>query len=166
LEKISENSARLYEGTKDFIWAIDPQKDSLYELMIRLKDFGDEIFGDTEVSFEIKNLEEKLQNAELDMDWKRHLSLIFKEGLNNSLKHSHCHKVSIDSKFENDEFEIILEDDGNGFDINNLMTGNGVSNMRKRAEYINAKFDIESQPGNGTKISVKGKFPIKSLNYN
>ena len=166
LEKISENSARLYEGTKDFIWAIDPQKDSLYELMIRLKDFGDEIFGDTEVSFEIKNLEEKLQNAELDMDWKRHLSLIFKEGLNNSLKHSNCHKVSIDSKFENDEFEIILEDDGSGFDVNNLMTGNGLSNMKKRAEYINAKFDIESQPGNGTKISVKGKFPIKSLNYN
>ena len=166
LEQISENSARLYEGTKDFIWAIDPQKDSLYELMIRLKDFGDEIFGNTKVSFEIKNLEEKLQNAELDMDWKRHLSLIFKEGLNNSLKHSKCHKVSIDSKFENDEFEIILEDDGTGFNPNNLKTGNGLNNMKMRAEYINAILDIESQPGSGTKISVKGKFPIKSLNYN
>lgn len=49
LNKISENSAQLYSGTKDFIWSIDPQNDSLYDLIIRLKDFGDDIFTNTDV---------------------------------------------------------------------------------------------------------------------
>ncbi len=166
LDQISENSARLYDGTKDFIWAIDPQKDSLYELIIRLKDFGDEIFGNTDVNFNVEGISEELQKASLDMDWKRHLMLIFKEGMNNSLKHSNSKTVSLTSSIKEDEFELILEDDGSGFEIDINLKGNGLKNMRKRADLLNAKVQIDSKPGTGTKILFKGKFPIKSVNFN
>ena len=166
LDQISENSARLYDGTKDFIWAIDPQKDSLYELIIRLKDFGDEIFGSTDVHFNVEGISEELQKASLDMDWKRHLMLIFKEGMNNSLKHSNSKTVSLTSSVKEDEFELSLADDGAGFEIDKSPKGNGLKNMQKRAEILNAEFQIESKPGNGTKLLLKGKFPIKSVNFN
>jgi len=166
LDQISENSARLYDGTKDFIWAIDPQKDSLYELIIRLKDFGDEIFGNTEVNFNVEGISEELQKASLDMDWKRHLMLIFKEGMNNSLKHSNSKTVSLTSLIKEDEFELILEDDGSGFEIDDNLKGNGLKNMRKRADLLNAEVQIDSKPGSGTKLLFKGKFPIKSVNFN
>ncbi len=166
LDQISENSARLYDGTKDFIWAIDPKKDSLYELVVRLKDFGDEIFGSTDVNFNVQGLSDELLNTSLDMDWKRHLMLIFKEGMNNSLKHSNSNSVSLSSSIKADEFELILEDDGDGFEPDKNIKGNGLKNITKRAEILNAEVHINSKPGAGTKLSLKGKFPIKSVNFN
>ena len=157
LRKISENSIQLYDGTKDFIWAIDPQNDSLYELLIRLKDFGDEIFNDTNIDFLVKGISIELEKTSLSTDMKRHLTLIFKEGMNNALKHSKSKKVSLESKIAGDEIEITLEDDGSGFRIDEETGGNGIKNMIRRAEKIQGHLHIDSEPGKGTRISFKGK---------
>jgi signal transduction histidine kinase len=92
--------------------------------------------------------------------------LIFKEGMNNSLKHSNGKTVSLTSSIKEKEFEIMLEDDGTGFEMNENLKGNGLKNMQKRAEILDAKVQIDSKPGNGTKLLFKGKFPIKSVNFN
>ena len=161
LKKISENSVQLYDGTKDFIWAIDPQNDSLYELLVRLKDFGDEIFTDTNIDFLVKGISAELEKTSLSTDMKRHLSLIFKEGMNNSLKHSGGRKVSLESKIIGDEIEITLEDDGMGFKANESTGGNGIKNMMKRAEKIHGQLRINTEPGKGTRVSFKGKVTSK-----
>ncbi|HKI78915.1 MAG TPA: two-component regulator propeller domain-containing protein [Ignavibacteriaceae bacterium] len=161
LKKISENSIQLYEGTKDFIWAIDPQNDSLYELLVRLKDFGDEIFNDSNIDFLVKGISSELEKTELSTDMKRHLTLIFKEAMHNSLKHSHSKKVMLESKIVGDEVEIVLEDDGNGFDGSISSNGHGLKNMAKRAEKINGSLKITSSPGNGTKLLFRGKIKEK-----
>lgn len=164
LDKISDNSSALYDGTKDFIWSIDPSNDSLYELMIRIKDFGDELFTDGKINFEVRGISEKLSGAFVDMDWKRHLSLILKEGMNNSLKHSHASKIILETNVNQNELEIILEDDGIGI-ISDSKQGNGLKNMQKRAEKLSGHLDIQTEKGKGTKISFRGKIPAKSLNY-
>ena len=161
LEQISENSSSLYDGTKDFIWAIDPQKDSLYELVIRLKDFGDELFSSANINFNVEGISDELQKANLDMDWKRNLMMIFKEGMNNSLQHSKSTNVTLISNLKGDEFELILEDDGKGFEPTENFKGNSLKDMIQRAEDLNADIQIDSQPGRGTTISFKGKFQIK-----
>ncbi len=167
LNKISNNSNELYEGTKDFIWAIDPQKDSIYELMIRLKDFGDDLFEDSDILFEVNGIEEPLlKEKSLTMDWKRHLALIFKEGMNNSLKHGNINKISINSKINADDIEIILTDNGVGFRPGISDRGNGLKNMKKRAEKLSGELEIISSPGNGTQIFFKGKIPEKDIHYN
>ncbi|MCH6575033.1 MAG: PD40 domain-containing protein [Bacteroidetes bacterium] len=166
LNQIGDNSSQLYDGTKDFIWAIDPQQDSLYDLLIRLKDFGDELYSNAKVDFEVKGLDEQLQSASLSIEWKRHLMLIFKEGMNNSLKHSNGNRVSFVTHIEGNDLEISLEDNGTGFPQNIERKGNGINNMRRRAEKLDSSLLIDTQPGKGTKIIFKGKFPIKSLIYN
>jgi ligand-binding sensor domain-containing protein/signal transduction histidine kinase len=166
LNQISDNSTQLYTGTQDFIWAIDPKQETLYELMLRLKDFGDDLYGLTDIKFEVNGLDENLQAAKLDVDWKRHLALIFKEGMNNSLKHSKGEKVQLDSHLVGDEIEIVLSDNGKGFAEDPKSKGNGLKNMRDRAEKLASSIFIDSNPGKGTKISFKGKFPVKSVNFN
>jgi len=166
LNQIGDNSSQLYDGTKDFIWAIDPQQDSLYDLLIRLKDFGDELYSNAKVDFEVKGLDEQLQSASLSIEWKRHLMLIFKEGMNNSLKHSNGNRVSFVTHIEGNDLEISLEDNGTGFPQNIESKGNGINNMQRRAEKLDSSLLIDTQPGKGTKIIFKGKFPIKSLIYN
>ena len=44
LQRIGDLSSSLYHGMRDFLWTLDPEKDSLFEVAIRLKDFGDEFF--------------------------------------------------------------------------------------------------------------------------
>jgi ligand-binding sensor domain-containing protein/signal transduction histidine kinase len=166
LNQVRDNSAQLYEGTKDFIWAIDPKNDSMYELLIRLKDFGDELFGNTNIDFEVTGIDEQLQAAPLSMDWKRHLTLIFKEGMNNSLKHSNGNKVILNSKFSGDVIELILVDNGTGFEPTTTTKGNGIKNMAGRALKLGSTLLIESIPKNGTKILFQGKFPVNSLTFN
>jgi signal transduction histidine kinase len=82
------------------------------------------------------------------------------------LKHSKSKKVSLSSNIKNDEFELVLEDDGIGFISDSKSKGNGLRNMKQRAANLNADIQIESNPGTGTKLSFKGKFPIKSVNFN
>ena len=166
LEQISDNSKQLYEGTKDFIWSIDPTQDSLYELLIRLKDFGDELYGNTNVRFEVTGLDEQLLNRTLSMDWKRHLTLILKEGMNNSLKHSNGNKVLLNTQIDGEEVEIKLEDNGIGFTDSKNRKCMGLKNMKSRAEKLKAFLTINTKLGEGTTILLRGKFPIKSLNYN
>lgn len=166
LEQISENSSNLYNGAKDFIWSIDRKKDNLYELMLRLKDFGDEVFDGSEIKFWVNEPDENLMTANIDMRWKRSLMLIFKEGISNSLKHSNSTLVILDTKLNRNEFEIILEDNGRGFKSDEIKSGNGIKNMKHFAELLQLKLNIDSEPGRGTRISLKGNFPAKSVNLN
>jgi len=166
LKKISENSHNLYEGTRDFIWAIDPGQDTLYDLYIRLKDFGDELFSSKNIKFIVKGIDESLQKFPLNVEWKRHITLIFKEAMNNALKYSECKTATLEILVRNEsEVEIFLFDDGIGFDSEKIYDGNGLKNMRKRAEKIDGITDIDSRSNIGTKILFKGIIPYNYLDY-
>lgn len=116
LNRISDISGNLYNGMRDFLWTLDPSKDSLYEVMIRLKDFGDEFFDKTGISFQVQGISRKsLGDISLTMDWKRHIILMFKEAMNNILKHSDCRNVMLDVSLEDNFLRIVLRDDGIGF---------------------------------------------------
>ncbi len=166
LKNISENSHRLYEGTKDFIWAIDPDQDNLYDLIVRLKDFGDELFNRTEIKFSIKGLEESLQKYPVNMEWKRQIPLIFKEAMNNALKYSECKSVTLEIVLRDEnKAEIFLFDDGKGFNIEKVYEGNGLKNMKNRGEKLGGFTEIDSRPTIGTKVLFKGIIPVNYIDY-
>ena len=98
--------------------------DSLHDLILRLKDTYGELLNSLEISFKTKNLE-KLQDVKLPMDVKQNLYLIFKEAINNSVKHSNCKHIALEANFRSDVLEISLTDDGTGFDTSTLSKGNG-----------------------------------------
>ena len=50
---------------------------------------------------------------------------------------------------------MTISDNGKGFDQQQTTVGNGLKNMKKRAEEIGAQFMINSNPGNGTIIELK-----------
>jgi signal transduction histidine kinase len=99
------------------------------------------------------------------VDWKRHLILIFKEAMNNILRHSDSKNVNLEISVNNNEVLVFLSDDGNGFDTGKSFEGNGLKNMKHRAEKIDGYLEIDSQPKMGTKISFRGIIPYISLDY-
>jgi len=155
LDKIIDASHRLVNDTRDFIWTLDPGKDSLYEVILYLKDFADELFDRTGVVFQLDGLSPALERLKLSPEAKRHLTLIFKEGLTNALKHAGCKMVTLAVVWQDDQLAIVLADDGKGY--HGVLNGNGhgLKNMHARAEKIHSRLQIFSTPtGHGTTVQL------------
>ncbi|MEO8211340.1 MAG: hypothetical protein ABI840_12345, partial [bacterium] len=148
-------SNSLQSGAKDLIWAMNPQEDSLYDFAVRLRDFGNELFENSGITFHSDGITDELRHITLSMNSKRHLIYIFKEGMNNILKYAGCKNVNLKFSLYRDDLEILLEDDGVGFDINNCAKGYGLKNIFSRAEQININVNIDSEKTTGTKIRLK-----------
>ncbi len=159
LQKISDISSNLATGVKDFIWTLDPGKDSLYEVAIRLKDFGDDLFDKSGISFRTSGIDESFEKIIVPMDWRRHIILIFKEAMNNILKYSNAKNVLLSFSINSGEIDIALNDDGTGFDIEKIKSGRGLKNIRMRAASVNGKVDIESSKEKGTSITLHSSLP-------
>jgi two-component sensor histidine kinase len=156
LNKISDISRQLVDNMSDIVWVVNPSRDSLHDLILRLKDNYSDLLNSMGISFKTKNLE-KLKDVKLPMDVKQNLYLIFKEAVNNSIKHSSCKQITLESNLRNDVLEISLSDDGNGFDDSLISKGNGLKNMENRAAQIKGRIKIKSSANAGTSIRFIGK---------
>ena len=160
LNQIEENTTLLYGGTRDILWSLKPSNDNLYEILVRIQDFGNELFEDTDIKFSVSGIEEKWRTYKLPMDMSRNLIMIFKEALNNALKYAKANNVTLDvSMKRKDVLQLTLRDDGLGFDLKGVKRGNGVNNMHIRAGRLNGKIYIDSFFGKGTIISLTFRLP-------
>ena len=98
--------------------------------------------------------DEDVTRRNLPMDVRKNLYLIFKEATNNIVKYSEANTASFSIKGEKNNLTLLIRDNGKGFDVNKQTQGNGLKNMKRRAEEIGAKLLIESAPGNGTTIQL------------
>jgi len=166
LQKISETARQLVDSMSDIVWVVNPQRDSLHDLIVKLKDSYNEFFSSIGISFQVNNVE-KSDDIKLPMDYKQNLLLMFKEAINNAIKYSGCKKLKLEAFFRNDVIEIILKDDGAGFNLNEVKFGNGIRNMENRAKKIKGKLSWKSEIGVGTTVVFSGKLGkinrIKSL---
>ena len=153
LHVIGETSRESVGAMSDIVWAINPRKDSLYDMMRRMRQHAEEVFLEKDVKVKF-NAPADGKQKRLSMEIRRELYLIFKESLGNAAKHSNCQSIEIDFQTRRNELFLRISDDGKGFEINENGDGNGLQNIRNRAEKIGAKLDIESEIGKGTVITV------------
>lgn len=145
LDQIDANVQVLREGMRDFIWALDPEHDNAYELILRLKRFGQEMFSHHPAQFSIQGLSKELEGIRLRPDQRRHLVLIIKEAMHNSLKHAQeAAWVRLSVLPKNDQLEISWADGGAGLPKDIATEGNGLKNMRARAAKIAAQLSMNS----------------------
>lgn len=154
LDIISENSSRLYQGTKDFIWSINPGNDNLFEIVIRIKDYADELFYGTGVNFEVMGLSEELKKLRQPPGKGRNIAMIYKEALSNTMKHSRADKVRLTIEQSAKEIVLSLKDNGKGFDQKENKNSFGLSNMHQRASRIGAGIKIHSGMNAGSEIEL------------
>ncbi|MGE5682068.1 MAG: triple tyrosine motif-containing protein, partial [Bacillota bacterium] len=157
VKKVGSIARSLIDNMSDIIWLINPKKDTLYELFLKLRDSYEEIFSYSQILLHINNMK-FLEQVKLPIEYRKHLYLIFKEALNNSLKYSKCTEISINAQINGRILDITLYDNGIGFDVNKETCGNGLVNMKNRAEAIKGNLRIQSKKGEGTMIKFTGHF--------
>ena len=91
--------------------------------------------------------------TDLPLEVKQTLFRILQESLANIARHSAAERVRIMLSAD-EACQFVIEDDGRGFDTQVGQGGMGLQSMMERAEVINGRLNIESEPGRGTRISV------------
>jgi signal transduction histidine kinase len=114
----------------------------------------------------LSNLVEQIRNnRNLDIQWNFNLPqlslstshqiyCVVKEGLINIQKHSKASRVMFQGYFTNTEIVLKLEDNGVGFDPQQVNSGCGLKGIVERIQVIKGKLEVETSPGKGTQILV------------
>jgi signal transduction histidine kinase len=86
---------------------------------------------------------------------KLFLFRILQEFISNSLKYANAELLQITLNYQEEFITISANDDGEGFNLDEVEKGSGFINMEKRAELIEADFGLTSHPGQGTRLLIK-----------
>lgn len=154
LSVIQQSTNQMVEKLGDLVWSTNSKQDSLPLVFERLQQYGFDMCKAKDILFKTNIL---IRDFDLPGENRFQLYLFCKEAINNTVKYSEASLLELIVKEKNTLLEITISDNGKGFDADAIKRGNGLDNMKKRAQELEADFDIQSTPGNGTKISVKLK---------
>jgi ligand-binding sensor domain-containing protein/signal transduction histidine kinase len=151
LAAIARISRESVASMSDIVWAINPKRDSLQDLVRRMRLHAEEACVPRSIALDFRTPDRELF-TKIGADARRDLFLIFKEAVNNAVRHSGCAHLHVALAYERGGLSLTVRDDGRGFDPAGASDGNGVINMRRRAEGGGALLDIASGPAQGTTI--------------
>ncbi|MCR8557348.1 sensor histidine kinase [Mucilaginibacter sp. BJC16-A38] len=144
----------------DIVWAINPLNDQMITIIQKIKAFVQPLCLTKGIQFDFYE-DEKVSKLILEMTARKNLFLILKEALNNAIKHSGCKRITLDMRLSRFYLQILITDDGIGFDAGNtgvdegfMDGGNGLLNINFRAKELGAQLKICSASGEGTKIDL------------
>jgi PAS domain S-box-containing protein len=162
LALIADSSRELVDSMSDIVWAINPQKDHLNDLLGRMRRFAADMLTARSIEFQFQTPDAE-RDVQIGANIRREVFLIFKESINNLVKHSDCHRVEVRFLIDEHKLEFTVSDNGRGFDTSAESDGHGLSSMRDRAASLGAEIGIVSEPGCGTNITLKIPLGANSL---
>jgi signal transduction histidine kinase/ligand-binding sensor domain-containing protein len=137
----------------DIVWAISPERDTLHEMVRKMRDHAEEVFEPRDIAL-VLDLPNSAQAMKLGVDLRRDLYLVFKEAVNNAVRHSGCTRVSITLRIARGSLILEVGDNGTGFEPADERDGNGLASMRRRAGRLGASFLVDSGKDRGTTIRL------------
>lgn len=105
--------------------------------------------GSLEISFHSDKIDGRINNES-----KLHMYRIVQELLNNALKHSEANEIDIQLSRQNGHLILKVEDDGVGFDKDDVELGLGLDNIQSRVNVLQGEMNIDSKAGEGTSVII------------
>jgi signal transduction histidine kinase len=156
LLQISENARSVIENMNDIVWAINPDNDTLAQIVVRMQSFAADLLDKKNISLQFEAPPE-IETLKLGMKERRNFYLIFKETIHNTVKYASCNHVKVKIDISGNMITLKIEDNGKGFDAAKSYAGNGLRNLQKRAAEIEGDLELISSPGNGTTVLLRFK---------
>jgi ligand-binding sensor domain-containing protein/signal transduction histidine kinase len=151
---IATTSRDTVDAMSDIVWAVNPKRDQLSDLMQRMRRFADDILGARDITLNFR-APEPGRDLKVGADLRREVFLTFKESVNNIVRHSQCTIANIELRAERGWLVLHLSDNGCGFDPASASEGNGLASMRQRAQKLGGSLDVSSPNGQGTEVILR-----------
>ena len=163
LDRIATTSRELVESMGDIVWAINPDRDRVGDLLQRMRYFASDTLTGKNIEFSFRGPETGRDLA-LTTEVRREVLLIFKEAVNNIARHARCCHADIDVRVERGGLVVQVADDGQGLSVAIVRgNGHGLASMESRARRLNARLDIETRAGGGTRLVLH--VPWRSVSH-
>jgi anti-sigma regulatory factor (Ser/Thr protein kinase) len=166
LDRISALSLEAIDSMGDIIWSASPRNDTMNDLLVHMKDMTSEICTTNGVEY-TTNINSIPEEVKLNPEIRKNIFLVFRESMNNIVKHANAKHVRVSARIESGIFELVIEDDGRGFNVENsglgikdsgqrkkVARGHGLRSLEKRAKEIRADLTITSVVGQGTTVKL------------
>lgn len=160
LGEMARKARELVDSMSDIVWAIDPRRDDLSHVVARIRQFASSVLEGHRIAWELQTPAE-LASIKLTPEQRRHVFLIFKEAINNVVRHADCSFVLLAISITHRHLVAEIRDDGCGFTVPDLSTlgeperqGHGLRNMQARAVELGGQLQIASAPGQGTRLTL------------
>ena len=153
VEHIIANSNQLYASSRHFIWNLNNDSDDPQILFNYLTSFGQLFYNGFDISFSAENGVEDIF-LRLEPFAAINLIFIFKEAMNNVVKHADAKDVVLKMMYENEYLHFSITDDGTWKEPADKTGHHGLSNMEKRCEQNHFRFDVRHISSIGTRIEV------------
>ena len=156
LERLGKTRETINIATSDVRRAINRlmEEPPSQDLLTRLRAVLDEIASQHD--FELVWRPELDSTPECSPAAAEQVVNIAREAMINAARHAQARKVSVFAGRRGDEQYVAVEDDGRGFDSSQPAPNGhfGLHIMRARAEHIGGRIEIQSMPGQGTRITL------------
>jgi signal transduction histidine kinase len=147
-QTITQNTIRELRST---VWLINQQEFSLDEFVVKLRDYV-KPYHTGKPHITIEDLSEG--NIVLQPIVATNLFRVIQEVVNNAIKHADASALNISFKSNSQELELLISDNGKGFDLNLKANGYGLKNINSRIQNIKGKHQFLSKNGEGTKVTI------------
>jgi ligand-binding sensor domain-containing protein/signal transduction histidine kinase len=156
LGQIADESRRLVGNMSDIVWSVDPRRDTMGDLVARLRSFGSDVLEPRGIRWAFDADEQALKH-QLSPNQRRQLYLILKEAIHNIARHSAASHAVVHIGMEGNVVCCDIEDDGCGLKKGSH-NGVGIHSMHVRAKQLGGFFEIKACPSGGTRGTLR--FPL------
>ncbi len=157
-QEIKVTADKTIESMRDIVWLIRPGQESWRDLIARFRQTASQMLRAHEYTFDVqvRRLDEGVP-----LDFKRDLFLMFKEILNNIVRHAGAGEVAIKLTLQRSVLDLEVADNGKGFDPEaaDFRAGNGLRNLQRRADSLGGKLKMRSGDGAGTTVHLTTTVP-------
>ena len=158
LTNISAFTSQTIYELRDTIWAMNKESITFEDLQARITNFinkANDASSNIVFSYNVSDTisADYTMSSVVGMNIYR----IIQEAVNNALKYAEASKISVYISEENEKFIITISDNGKGFNINEIKRGNGLNNMKKRAQELKGTINVISEESKGTQIILELK---------
>jgi signal transduction histidine kinase len=151
----------LSTSLSETVWMLNPKNDNLESLADFLCRMLASLCKPTGIRCRI-DVQPLPEDFPVSSDFRHHVSLATREAITNSLRHSGATEIWLHIKFNAPELIVHLTDNGKGLPAE-PGAGNGLTNMRQRAEALHGRFETEIPKNGGTRIIFD--FPIPAFEH-
>jgi len=160
LTEIAESARGVADSMTDIVWAIDPRRDDLRNVVFRVRQFASDMLGSKGIKWSLQ-AQAEFDKIKLNPQQRRHIFLIFKEAINNAARHSECKSVWLSLAIVHNQIIGEIRDDGRGLAVTSDQIASdgpgvhGLFNMQTRAAQLGGRLIVNSPSSGGTCIRIE-----------
>lgn len=142
------------DAMREVLWLVGARQESGIDLMEHMQRVAKRLLPSHEVKW-------KALATELPATWsvesRRQVFLFFKEAVTNILRHAQATQVELSAQIIGTSLELVIGDNGRGFDPAKTSVGMGLNNLRERAQQLDGTFSLRTSQ-QGTTLTLRVPF--------